>query len=110
MADINELAEKIIDLDEEYQKLTDNELRNKTDEFKKRLADGEDLEKLWRNRLLSVPNCRREFGEVFLGLFKRFCSPRNCFRRGVVLFLGTIPFIVEFDFCCVACHLSPLLS
>ena len=40
----NELAEKIIDLDEEYQKLTDNELRNKTDEFKKRLADGETLD------------------------------------------------------------------
>ena len=40
----NELAEKIIDLDEEYQKLTDNELRNKTDEIKKRLADGETLD------------------------------------------------------------------
>ncbi len=40
----NELAEKIIDLDEEYQKLTDNELRNKTEEFKKRLADGETLD------------------------------------------------------------------
>ena len=40
----NELAEKIIDLDEEYQKLTDNELKNKTDEFKKRLADGETLD------------------------------------------------------------------
>ena len=40
----NELAEKIMDLDEEYQKLTDNELRNKTDEFKKRLADGETLD------------------------------------------------------------------
>ena len=40
----NELAEKIIDLDEEYQKLTDNELKTKTDEFKKRLADGETLD------------------------------------------------------------------
>ena len=40
----NELAEKIMDLDEEYQKLTDNELKNKTDEFKKRLADGETLD------------------------------------------------------------------
>ena len=40
----NELAEKIVDLDEEYQKLTDAELRNKTDEFKKRLADGDTLD------------------------------------------------------------------
>ena len=38
------LADKIIALDEEYSKYTDAELQAKTEEFKKRLADGETLE------------------------------------------------------------------
>lgn len=38
------LADKIVALDEEYQKLSDEELKNKTKEFKKRLANGETLE------------------------------------------------------------------
>ena len=38
------LADKIVALDEEYQKLSDEELKNKTEEFKKRLANGETLE------------------------------------------------------------------
>ena len=39
----NEIATKIDALDEEYSKLTDKKLAAKTDEFKKRLANGEDL-------------------------------------------------------------------
>ena len=38
------LADKIIEKDEEYSKLTDTELQNKTDEFKERLAQGETLD------------------------------------------------------------------
>ncbi len=38
------LADKIIELDEEYSKLTDTELQNKTEEFKERLRKGETLE------------------------------------------------------------------
>ena len=38
------LADKIVALDEEYQKLSDEELKNKTEEFKKRLENGETLE------------------------------------------------------------------
>ena len=38
------LADKIIALDEEYSKLTDKDLQAKTEEFKKRLAEGETLE------------------------------------------------------------------
>ena len=38
------LADKIVALDEEYQKLSDEELKNKTEEFKKRLTNGETLE------------------------------------------------------------------
>lgn len=37
-------AEKIISLEEEYSKLTDTELQNKTQEFKERLQRGETLE------------------------------------------------------------------
>ena len=38
------LADKIIALDEEYSKLTDTELQNKTEEFKARLSKGETLD------------------------------------------------------------------
>ena len=38
------LADKIMALDEEYSKLTDTELQNKTEEFKNRLRDGETLD------------------------------------------------------------------
>ena len=38
------IADEIEKLDEEYSKLTDEELQGKTSEFKKRLADGEELE------------------------------------------------------------------
>ncbi len=42
----NALADKIVALDEEYQKKTDKELREKTDEFKERLKNGETLDDL----------------------------------------------------------------
>ena len=38
------LADKVIELDEEMQKLSDEELKNKTQEFKDRLKNGETLE------------------------------------------------------------------
>ncbi len=41
---ITPLADKIMELDTEMSKLTDDELRAKTDEFKKRLAEGETLD------------------------------------------------------------------
>ena len=40
----NTIADKVMDLDEEYSKLTDTELQNKTQEFKDRLRDGETLD------------------------------------------------------------------
>ncbi len=40
----NQLADKIVALDDEYQKLTDSELKNKTTEFKERLKNGETLD------------------------------------------------------------------
>ena len=41
---INPIVDKIEALDESMQKLTDEELKGKTEEFKKRLADGETLD------------------------------------------------------------------
>ena len=38
------IADKVMELDEEYSKLTDTELQNKTEEFKERLDKGETLE------------------------------------------------------------------
>ena len=38
------IANEVIALDEEYSKLTDKKLKNKTKEFKERLANGETLE------------------------------------------------------------------
>ena len=38
------IADKIIELDDEYGKLSDEELQAKTEEFKKRISDGETLE------------------------------------------------------------------
>ena len=40
----NVLANQILELEEEYSKLTDTELQNKTNEFKERLSKGETLE------------------------------------------------------------------
>ena len=40
----NSIAEKVMALDEEYSKLTDTELQNKTEEFRERLRNGETLE------------------------------------------------------------------
>ena len=39
-----EIANQVMELDEEYSKLTDKQLKNKTKEFKERLANGETLE------------------------------------------------------------------
>ena len=43
---IKKIADKVMTYDEEYAKLSDEELRAKTDEFKKRYADGETLDML----------------------------------------------------------------
>ena len=43
---IRPIADKVIALDEDMQKLSDKELRAKTDEFKQRLQNGETLDDL----------------------------------------------------------------
>ena len=48
------IADNVIALEEEYSKLTDEELKSKTIEFKKRLADGETLEDIKVEALATV--------------------------------------------------------
>ena len=43
---VQPLVKKVLSYEEEYAALSDSELRAKTDEFKKRLADGETLDDL----------------------------------------------------------------
>ena len=43
---VKPIADKVMALEPEIEKLSDSELRAKTDEFKKRIADGEDLDSL----------------------------------------------------------------
>ena len=42
----NNIAEKVMALDEEYSKLTDTELQSKTEQFKERLSNGETLDEI----------------------------------------------------------------
>lgn len=43
---VRPIASKVMALDDEYSRLSDSELKGKTAEFKKRLADGEDIDEL----------------------------------------------------------------
>ena len=54
------LVNRINKLEEEYQKLTDDQLKAKTQEFKDRLANGETLDDILCEAFATVKNaCRR---------------------------------------------------
>ena len=54
------LVHRVNEVDAEYQKLTDEELRAKTEEFRKRLAEGAPLDDLLPEAFAAVKNaCRR---------------------------------------------------
>ena len=63
LARIKPIMQKVLDLDEEYQKLSDDALKAKTDEFKKRLADGETLDDIMPEALATC----REAADRVLG-------------------------------------------
>ena len=46
LARIEPLKKKVLELDEEYQALSDADLKEKTNEFRERLEDGESLESM----------------------------------------------------------------
>ena len=54
LCNFNEIADKVIELEDEYSKLTDEELKNKTVEFKERLKNGETLEDIKVEALATV--------------------------------------------------------
>ena len=58
---IKPIQAKVLGLDEEYQKLTDDELRHKTDEFKERLNAGETLDDIMPEAFAS---CREAASRV----------------------------------------------
>ncbi len=63
LARIKPTMQTVLDLDEKYQKLSDSELRAKTDEFKKRLAEGETLDDILPEALATC----REAADRVLG-------------------------------------------
>ncbi len=65
LAKYERIANQIVDLEEEYKKLSDDELRAKTDEFKKRLEDGETLDDIKVEAFATV----RETAQRVTGLF-----------------------------------------
>ena len=61
---IEPIADKVMALEDEYRKLTDEQLRAKTDEFKRRLANGETLDDLLPEAFAAV----REASDRVLGM------------------------------------------
>ena len=61
LARIEPLKKKVLELDEEYQALSDADLKEKTNEFRERLEDGESLESMEAEALATV----REVDTVF---------------------------------------------
>ena len=80
---ITPLVDKIVALDESMQALSDDELRAKTDEFKKRLADGETLDSLLVDAFAAV----REAASRVLGM-KHYPVQ---IMGGILLHQGRIP-------------------
>ena len=76
------IVDKIESLEPEFEKLTDDELRAKTDEFKKRLADGETLDDILPEAYATV----REAGKRVLNM-RHF---RVQLIGGVILHQGRI--------------------
>ena len=54
LARIEQLKKKVLELDEEYQALSDADLKEKTNEFRERLEDGESLESMEAEALATV--------------------------------------------------------
>ena len=54
LARIEPLKKKVLELDEEFQALSDADLKEKTNEFRERLEDGESLESMEAEALATV--------------------------------------------------------
>ena len=76
------LVEKIESLEEEYKALTDRQLRDKTDEFRRRYAEGETLDSLLPEAFATV----REASDRVLGMRHFHCQ----LIGGIILYQGRI--------------------
>ena len=79
---IKPIVEKIVALEDEYKALSDTELRGKTDEFRKRIADGATLDSLIPEAFATV----REAADRVLGMRHFVCQ----LYGGVILHQGRI--------------------
>jgi preprotein translocase subunit SecA len=61
---IEKVVEKVNLIEPEFENLSDDELRNKTDEFKKRYQDGEDLESLMPEAFANVREASKRILEM----------------------------------------------
>ena len=60
------LVDRVNELEQEYQTLSESQIKNKTTEFRKRLADGETLDDILCEAFATVKNaCRRLLGTKF---------------------------------------------
>ena len=75
------LADKVMALDEEYSKLTDTELQNKTEEFKNRLRDGEKI-KIFKNMMDINIMKNINLVEKLLDMMERRNSVRSRYMSG----------------------------
>ena len=77
---INPLVDKVFSYEEAYSKLSDSELAGKTDEFKKRLEDGESLDSLLPEAFATV----REAAWRVLGIVATRVLPSPVFISAIL--------------------------
>lgn len=78
-----EPLKKVLELDEEYQALSDADLKEKTNEFRERLEDGESLESMEAEALATVREAAyRVLGKTVSGTDHRcHCPASGTYRR-----------------------------
>ena len=105
----NQIAEKIEDLDSTYSKFSDKELSAKTNEFKERLANGEEIEDIYKWDLSVIFKNQKETGLLVLNFDNSittyfasessgkvvFFSAENKLDNGVIYDKGIIKSCIE---------------
>ena len=82
LARIEPLKKKVLELDEEYQALSDADLKEKTNEFRERLEDGESLESMEAEALATVREAAYRGQKTVSGTDHRcHCPASGTYRR-----------------------------
>lgn len=78
LARIEPLKKKVLELDEEFQALSDADLKEKTNEFRERLEDGESLESMeaehWRRFVRQLIVSWAKSRSRYRSLVQSFCT------------------------------------